>query len=551
MKNTAIRFLKNRNHLLLGILILLHLLPLWLFPYFPSQDGPTHVYNAYVIKSYHQRSVLRRYYEFNGRIVPNWIGHFLMALLMGLVPVLTAEKILLSLYVILLPLSVCYALRALRKEAAFLTVLIFPFIYNYLLHKGFYNFCCSLPVYFWTVGYWLRYRDQLRFRAPFGLLGLSLLLYFCHLTALAAACVAVAVLAMWFMLADVYRQRRAGAYDAAALWRSFCSRALVPFCAFLPALLLAALFLRHQGNSGFDTTVLLSRIKRLIVLESLISHDPVRELLLARLLLILFLGICLYLAIAKIVRKQFLGWDGLLLLVGAYLLLYLTVSDWFQTPPRSFLFVSHRLMLFPFFVLLLWFGAQTYHRIAKLGIQVTALMISLAFLGLHTTQYHKLNQYLHEYVSGSHLLKADKNLLALCFADKGFDAQGQPLSWRIRLFCNVSCYQAAQRHLVSLNNYAAKDVRQFFPICFRPDVNPDKYIRLRSRINNRPPSVAALQYPTQTNVRIDYILLWGLRREHFVYPDTRRIVQHLRTKYQLIFTSPQRGLMRLYRLQDR
>ena len=36
------------------VLLVLHILPLWIFAYFPSQDGASHVYNGLVLKEYGQ-----------------------------------------------------------------------------------------------------------------------------------------------------------------------------------------------------------------------------------------------------------------------------------------------------------------------------------------------------------------------------------------------------------------------------------------------------------------------------------------------------------------
>lgn len=53
---------------------------------------------------------------------------------------------------------------------------------NYLLHMGFYNFSYSLPMFFFVVGYWLKYQNRFTLRNTVTLSLLSLLLYFCHLT---------------------------------------------------------------------------------------------------------------------------------------------------------------------------------------------------------------------------------------------------------------------------------------------------------------------------------------------------------------------------------
>ncbi len=136
--------------LLLALVIIIHLIPLWAFTYFPSQDGAAHLNIANVIRKYSALDlpVFREYYVLNKHFEPNWDTYVILVSLMSIVPPLVAEKILLSSYVILLPLSTFYALRAIRPTAGLLTLVVSPFIHNRLLHMGFYNFSYSLPMFF-------------------------------------------------------------------------------------------------------------------------------------------------------------------------------------------------------------------------------------------------------------------------------------------------------------------------------------------------------------------------------------------------------------------
>ena len=43
-------------------LIVIYICPYWLFPYFPSQDGPSHLYNAGVLASYESSPIYQQYY---------------------------------------------------------------------------------------------------------------------------------------------------------------------------------------------------------------------------------------------------------------------------------------------------------------------------------------------------------------------------------------------------------------------------------------------------------------------------------------------------------
>src|SRR5436309_2207782 len=75
------------------VLVLLHLAPIWSFPYLPTQDGPSHLANAMMLKDYYVPGT--RYHELFGprwETFPNWTSHLLLIGLLYIVPPLAAEK---------------------------------------------------------------------------------------------------------------------------------------------------------------------------------------------------------------------------------------------------------------------------------------------------------------------------------------------------------------------------------------------------------------------------------------------------------------------------
>ena len=94
-------------------LLVIHLLPVWIFAYFPTQDGASHIYNSYVLKEYHKHENyrLREVYELRLTLFPNWTSHAFLALLMYVFPPIICEKILISICIGLLPLSLFYFLN--------------------------------------------------------------------------------------------------------------------------------------------------------------------------------------------------------------------------------------------------------------------------------------------------------------------------------------------------------------------------------------------------------------------------------------------------------
>ena len=61
------------------MLLVLECVPIWTFPYFPSEDGPSHVYNASVLAHYGVETIYQEYY----RIVPTFAGNILSDLILA------------------------------------------------------------------------------------------------------------------------------------------------------------------------------------------------------------------------------------------------------------------------------------------------------------------------------------------------------------------------------------------------------------------------------------------------------------------------------------
>ena len=105
---------KIGSQLLIAILLLLHLLPIWGFKYFPTQDRLSHRYNAHILKSYPNpdNHLRRQVYDLRLTLFPNWSSHLILLALMYLFPPLICEKILLTICITLTPLSLFYFLHS-------------------------------------------------------------------------------------------------------------------------------------------------------------------------------------------------------------------------------------------------------------------------------------------------------------------------------------------------------------------------------------------------------------------------------------------------------
>lgn len=176
------------------------LVPVWLFRYFPTQDGPSHLYNAFVLGHYGS-GYYSSHLALNLRPFPNWTIYLLMAPLTRILPPLIVQQIVLSLCVIAVPAAVLYLQKSFKPAAdpsALLGVLL---ACSYLFLLGFFNFVLGAALFAFTVGFWRRRGNLL------ALYGLFIVLYFTHALAFAAAVMAIAVLAAigrrWRVLLEI------------------------------------------------------------------------------------------------------------------------------------------------------------------------------------------------------------------------------------------------------------------------------------------------------------------------------------------------------------
>ncbi len=517
---------RDPDLLLFVALLVLQVVPLWAFRCFPSQDGPTHLENAVILRDYARpdRPLLREFYTLSDRFHPNWFGHLALVGLMTVLPPLLAEKVLLTGYVILLPLGLRYALEGVRQGAGWLAVLGFPFVGNFLFHMGFYNFCWSLALFPFVAGYYIRHWQSFGVRQSLVLGLLALLLYFCHPVGLAAAGLTVGVLAL--------------------AWIGLGRRLLGPVLAFVPAVALGAAFVGRQGGGAVWQTPRLVLWDRLWQMEMLVSYVNLERLFTEA----LFCGLVVLtgLVIASRWRTRAVERrDCLLAVAGAMFAAYFAAP----TELSGGGFVEPRLALLAFLTLILWLGVHPFSRTLKHLVQAAATVIALGLLTLHVFAMRQLNEYLTDYLSAQPHVEPNRTLLPLVFARSLHTGSGWTDNVKVGVFRNAGGYLAACDGVIDLENYEAHS--GYFPVDFRPQVDP--FVQLNPEhfgqdvgLQAEPPDVDILGYTERTGLPVDYVLLWNVRPGQEQTPAGRRVFEQLATHYELIHTSPL-GLLRLYR----
>jgi hypothetical protein len=516
-------------------LLALHLLLIWVFPFFPSQDGPAHQALSMILREYGRpgAGLLREYYLINREALPNGFVFFLMSKVLAFVSVPVAEKLLLTAYVLLLPLSARYALRAIDPRSVFLSVLAFPFVYNFLFHMGFFNFCFSLPAFLLTLGWWLRRPEGM---GPLRIAGLALLIlwvYFCHPVTLVVTLTALFTLAGWRVILDL----RSG---ARAFWRSVLHWLPGLVAAGLPALVLMLSFLGRRTGAEIKMMGMLPKVRHLAGLYSLasLSHLTVA---LGILLALLFFAVALTCLRARLGAPRLTAADGLLLTVGV-----LTVA-YFAAPSdlAGGGFINHRLNLFPFLALTLWFATFEHPPGRRRAIQTAAAAIAVGFLGVLAPVYARINANLKEIVAAGELVEPGHTFLFLSYVPRTEEEDPGVAVFRTRPYVHAGGYVAARRRLADLSLYEANE--DYFPIYYRPELNPFRHLATAYLgIETFPPEVDLLGYPRRTGGTVDYVMVWDLRGERLREPKVRAVVEQLAAGYREI-PVPGDGKVRLFR----
>ncbi len=170
---------------LLGV----YLAPVVLLRHLPMQDGPAHLALVQIWRHLDGDGVIAREYVARGGMPPYVIYYSLLRILGGLVPLETANRIILGAYVATLPLSVSYLATRFGRDRRY-GLLAFPLVYNTPFVYGFTSNVVALPIFVLTVALLKEYLDHPKWTKELGLALLLVLLYLSHVLVAAAFAIA-------------------------------------------------------------------------------------------------------------------------------------------------------------------------------------------------------------------------------------------------------------------------------------------------------------------------------------------------------------------------
>ncbi|MDR3617840.1 MAG: hypothetical protein P4L85_00705 [Paludisphaera borealis] len=188
-----------REILVTAMLLAPVLAAIWVVPWFVTQDGLTHLYNAWIIAaSTAGDSAFSPYYEVHWRPLPNWAGHLALIGLLRVVSPWAADRIVMSASLLGIAVATVWLrARVVGGRGSFAACALSALLalsFSWLM--GFSSFqlgACLFPI---TLGVWWKGRDGLRAGRMAGVSALLILGYFGHLVSLGLTVCAMMFLAI-------------------------------------------------------------------------------------------------------------------------------------------------------------------------------------------------------------------------------------------------------------------------------------------------------------------------------------------------------------------
>ena len=390
------------------VLLVLHLLPLWIFAYFPSQDGVSHVYNAKVLKEYaqHENYKMRDAWQLNITVFPNWLSHIILTALLYVFSPVVAEKVFLSIAIGTIPIAFFYFVNVVHKnrEGKFVYAWLgFPFAYNYLLYMGFYNFTLSISCFFFSFGFWWKHKDDMQVRHLAWLYVLLLLTYLSHIASYGLIVLGISIAGGCIhggrALAAAWRERHA------EWFREFVMRLKPVFGFFLYMVpvyfVLMEYYLQslkqhqegtHRGMQWIWDYFL--GVKSIVYFTD--WHIPVNYFLLC------VLGIGIIISIYyRVQRKEWVKQNDVFLLIAIVFTYMFIRAPWGYGPGG---WINDRIHIYILLMLAPWL-IPDMGKVARGVVAACLIIFSLLHFGRTAYDHGRISPEIAELVSGAHLIE--------------------------------------------------------------------------------------------------------------------------------------------------
>lgn len=468
--------------------------------FFPTLDGPAHLYNSQIIESLFLKNseVLSQFYQFNSDLVPNWSGHFILAFFNYFLPASIAEKILLLFYLVGLPYAFRSLIKSVSKENYLLSYLIFPFTYSFVFILGFYNFSLAIVFMLFSINFWIRKEMNLgSYRNIFFMFLLLTATFFSHLVVFGMTVLIIALLIIFNELLITSSNRLNPNKER---FKIILNKGFILGIAAMPALILSIHYFVERPSVNNVYTPLDQILEWVKTIHPIIAYNTeVERVFTSKLFYILISTFCLAILL-RIVNsfskkdqpseEKFISINDVWLLVSVlFLILSIVLPDSNSTAG----YVTVRFILLFFLLLIIWLACQ------KIPVIYTyAVVLSFLFLN------NKLNNFYEPVISDLDKIAVDCADATVHIPDHSIVAVHSYLdNWLTNHF---SSYLGIDKPIVILDNY--ESATDYFPIQWKMKSLPSVQLNYTDLIHE-PCYKWYIKGNQNSKIQVDFIFLLG------------------------------------------
>jgi len=134
------------------LVAIIYLIPVGMFKYVGSLDGPQHLLTSNIIAGLLSGSdFYGQFFQFNPPVIGNSLGNYILGVLNLILPAWMAEKILLISYLMAFFYGFRYLVVSIKGKADYKLLVIFPFAFHTLFLLGYYNYSIAVAFMFFSL----------------------------------------------------------------------------------------------------------------------------------------------------------------------------------------------------------------------------------------------------------------------------------------------------------------------------------------------------------------------------------------------------------------
>jgi hypothetical protein len=356
------------------LMLIYSLALIWKYDFYLTIDGPSHLYNSSLLNFYDSSDFLKHYFDKNTQFLPNYTDHILLQQFLKFYNVFFAHKLFLSLIVFFLPVTFRYAVKLISNNEGNYYFVIFPLLFNFLFHVGFYNFNLAFIFLNLQIAFTIKILNKAKNYPFFQCLLMlnSIVLFYTHAFIFGISLI-ILLLLVFFKFYTNFKQ--------------LVLKSLLFLLLLFPALLLFYLFYNtlHIPNYDYDMPVF-EKFKRIFYFAPAIIFATESDAPYSSLITILSIVLISYILIKKSELNSpnsFLKLPDLFLILSAC-----TIPIIFYTKNGMLSgMLSDRLVLVFFYFLFFWIASNDINN--KLIRIISFFLILVSFINLaeirHTT----------------------------------------------------------------------------------------------------------------------------------------------------------------------